>query len=78
MAAKTLDQAIELAMTIGPANEFKTNLKKQLRDFFSHEVMRYQAEMLGKPGVSGVAKSDGAIELFERVFQGVSAFRGSK
>lgn len=43
MAAKTLDEAIIIAMTTVQTSDFKERLKTELRDLFAHQGMIFVA-----------------------------------
>jgi hypothetical protein len=62
MAAKSLDEAIEIAMCVGPASEFKERLKYELRDYLAHQVMKLD-------------QYADAIELFNIIFKDVPGIR---
>lgn len=40
MAAKNLEEAIQKAMCVGAGKDFPVNLRNELRDYMSHEVMK--------------------------------------
>jgi len=62
MASKTLDEALNKALCIGPLNEVKQNLINELRDYFAHRTM-----IIGEDAT--------ARDLFHDVFKDVPAFK---
>lgn len=62
MAAKTIKEAIELAICVGPANDVQERLLSELRDYVAHRVM-----ILGENAT--------ASDLFEEMFSKVPAFK---
>jgi hypothetical protein len=79
MAAKTLIEAIQRALTIGPLNQVEERLTKELRDFFAHEVHRYEHHLMNADEHRTTqicdieSRTQGALELFQRVFKDISA-----
>lgn len=62
MAAKTIKEAIEMAICIGPAYSVQERLLSELRDYAAHRVM-----ILGE--------NASASDLFEEMFSKVPAFK---
>lgn len=46
MTARNLDEAIQRAMTMGKASEFKSNMKNEIRDLMAHAVMTILGEKI--------------------------------
>lgn len=63
MAAKTIQEAVQLGLQSGPLSELQVSVIAHLRDYFAHRVM-----ILGDNATS--------YELFDDVFSGVPAIRG--
>lgn len=63
MAAKTIHEAVQIALLKGPQNQLKNRAVNELRDFFAHRVM-----ILGEEA--------SALDLFNDVFKDVPAFKG--
>lgn len=71
MAAKNIYEAIlnvkvELDMPVGTSEERLQRAAKELRDYFAHETMKVGNEK------SKELKQATALDLFEKVFKGVS------
>lgn len=77
MAAKNLDEVFETALMIGPIKSLKKNLENGLRDYASHEIGRLQKKWLdaGFTAEQQEALSEGATQLFQKMFGHISAFK---
>jgi hypothetical protein len=68
MAAKSLNEAILLALAVGPLCEITDRIKGELRDYMAHEIMRHDLKTEGSVPMT-------AMELFDLVFKDVSALK---
>ncbi len=75
MAAKTIHEAIDHILYVGPLSTIRERALGELRDFFSHEVGRMQAQML-HDGITTEAFSvaeEILNQYFNRIFKDVPA-----
>lgn len=80
MAAKNLDEVLDVALLMGPLTNIKRNLETGLRDYAAHEVMRLEAEWMRNGWTPDQVEKmgEGARQLFAKMFGHISAFGGKK
>lgn len=81
MAAKSIDEAITNALSVGRLSEIKNGLKLELRDFFSHEIMKQELLIENDKSLSSDKRTLAVSTLhsfFERVFKTTPAMKGEK
>lgn len=79
MAAKSIQEAITQGILTGRRADVFQNVANHLRDFFSHEVMRYQHDLYMTPMDEDQRDeiSEHLKKFFDRVFKDIPAVSGS-
>ncbi len=66
---RNLDTVITHCITIGPMSTFKYRLKRELRDYFAHEIMRFEQR-------TNLGINDGtARAFFDTIFKDIPAIK---
>lgn len=79
MASKNILEAIRRAITIGPIKEIQDNLQNELRDYFAHQVGKYELNLMQ----NGLMSEDEKIvaqkavhDFFHQIFSDIPALKG--
>jgi hypothetical protein len=68
MAAKTIQEAIRVAMQIGPLSDFEGRCTGEIRDWLAHRFASYQLQTFRDGGPDAQMKDQVAREIFTFIF----------